>query len=62
MTAFKIVSAAYTIGKSDTNEDAFFFTDRGFGIADGVSGWQDFGISSEAFSNELMSNCKSEIE
>ena len=35
---------------------------RGFGVADGVSGWNDFGFSSEAFSHELMNNCKSEIQ
>ena len=35
--------------------------DRGFGVADGVSGWIDFGFSSEAFSHELMDNCKKEI-
>ena len=57
-----IVSSAFTIGKSKTNEDAFFVMDRGFGVADGVSGWIDFGFSSEAFSHELMDNCKKEIE
>ena len=57
-----IVSAAHSIGKSKTNEDAFFISDRGFGVADGVSGWNDFGLSSDAFSNELMENCKLEIE
>ena len=57
-----IVSSAFTIGKSKTNEDAFFIMDRGFGVADGVSGWIDFGFSSEAFSHELMDNCKKEIE
>ena len=57
-----IVSAAHTIGKSKTNEDASFMIDRGFGVADGVSGWNDFGFSSEAFSHELMDNCKKEIE
>ena len=36
--------------------------ERGFGVADGVSGWNDFGFSSEAFSHELMNNCKVEIE
>ena len=36
--------------------------ERGFGVADGVSGWNDFGFSSEAFSHELMANCKNEIE
>ena len=62
MTPLKIISGAYTIGKSDLNEDAYFLMDRGFGVADGVSGWNDFGFSSEAFSHELMNNCKAEIE
>ena len=54
----KIISSAFSVGKSETNEDAYFIAERGFGIADGVSGWVDFGFSSEAFSNELMNNCK----
>ena len=58
-----IVSAAFTIGKTeDANEDAYFISDRSFGVADGVSGWVDFGFSSKAFSNALMSNCKAEVE
>lgn len=61
MSPLKLVSSAYSIGKSDTNEDAYFISERGFGVADGVSGWIDFGFSSEAFSNELMTNCKAEI-
>ena len=31
-------------------------------MADGVSGWNDYGFSSSLFSNGLMDNCKSEIE
>ena len=58
----QIICGAHTIGKSDINEDAYFYLDRGFGVADGVSGWNDFGFSSEAFSNQLMNNCKTEIE
>lgn len=47
----KIVSGAYKIGKvADTCEDAFFITERGFGVADGVSGWNDYGFSSSEFS------------
>ena len=53
-----IVSGAHTIGKTETsNEDAFFISDRSFGIADGVSGWADMGFSSQAFSRQLMKNC-----
>lgn len=57
-----IVSGAHTIGKSETtNEDSYFLTERAFGVADGVSGWLDFGFSSEAFSTELMQLCKDEV-
>ena len=31
-------------------------------MADGVSGWVDFGFSSQAFSIELMKNCYEEIK
>lgn len=34
----------------DSCEDNCFITERGFGVADGVSGWQDYGFSSRAFS------------
>lgn len=57
----EIVSGAHTIGKSHVNEDSYFVTERAFGVADGVSGWLDFGFSSEAFSTELMHLCKEEI-
>jgi len=58
-----LVQGAFTIGKTaESNEDAYFISDRSFGIADGVSGWVDFGFSSEAFSNQLMDNCRNEIE
>lgn len=47
----KIKSAGYSIGKQPDNcEDAFFVCERGFGVADGVSGWNDYGFSSHAFS------------
>ena len=50
-TGISIVSGAFTIGKqAGRNEDAFFVSQRAFGVADGVSGWQDFGFSSEEFS------------
>lgn len=59
----KIVTGGYQIGKNpDSCEDAFFITERGFGVADGVSGWNDYGFSSSAFSMQLMQNCKDEIE
>ena len=58
----KVVSGAYTIGKNENNEDAYFIMDRGFGVADGVGAWLEFGFSSAAFSNELMNNCAKEID
>lgn len=57
-TPLKIKTAGYSIGKQpNNNEDAFFVSERGFGVADGVSGWQDYGFSSHAFSNQLMELC-----
>ena len=54
-----LITAGYSMGKQkDSCEDAYFFTERGFGIADGVSGWNDYGFSSQAFSHELMQFCK----
>ena len=59
----EIVSGAHTIGKNlTTNEDAYFISERSIGVADGVSGWVDFGFSSRAFSNQLMVACQAEIE
>ena len=59
----KIVTGAYQVGKNpDSCEDAFFISDRGFGVADGVSGWNDYGFSSSAFSSQLMQYSKEEIE
>jgi serine/threonine protein phosphatase PrpC len=55
----RIVSGGFLVGKmKDKCEDAFFITDRGFGVADGVSGWNDYGFSSSAFSHELMEHCQ----
>lgn len=48
----RIVTGAFFIGKVPTQcEDAYFITERGFGVADGVSGWNDYGFSSSAFAN-----------
>jgi serine/threonine protein phosphatase PrpC len=59
----KIKTAGYSIGKQpNNNEDAFFVSEKGFGVADGVSGWQDYGFSSHAFSNQLMDLCQRELE
>jgi serine/threonine protein phosphatase PrpC len=48
----RLVTGAYWVGKVEGScEDAYFITDRGFGVADGVSGWNDYGFSSSAFSS-----------
>jgi hypothetical protein len=51
----RLVSGAFQLGKIIDNpeqcEDAYFITERGFGISDGVSGWNDYGFSSMAFSH-----------
>ena len=58
-----MISAAYSIGKSiKNNEDAYFIHENGFGVADGVGGWNDIGLSAKDFSNELMNNCKKAID
>lgn len=59
----KIVTGAFKLGKlPEQCEDAYFITDRGFGVADGVSGWNDYGFSSSLFATQLMENCRLEIE
>jgi hypothetical protein len=58
----KIITGAFQLGKNiDSCEDAYFICSRGFGVADGVSGWNDYGFSSSEFSNQLMNNCRDEI-
>eukprot|EP00826_Nyctotherus_ovalis_P038974 TRINITY_DN3700_c0_g1_i8.p1 TRINITY_DN3700_c0_g1~~TRINITY_DN3700_c0_g1_i8.p1 ORF type:complete len:319 (+),score=90.92 TRINITY_DN3700_c0_g1_i8:205-1161(+) len=42
-------------------EDAHFVTSRALGVADGVSGWSKYGISSCEFSKQIMSNCEDEV-
>lgn len=43
-------------------EDAYFILDRAFGVSDGVSGWNDYGFSSDQFSLQLMSFSQKGIE
>jgi serine/threonine protein phosphatase PrpC len=46
-----IVTGAFKMGKTPFScEDAYFIHPRGFGVADGVSGWNDYGFSSSMFS------------
>lgn len=57
-----LVSGSHQIGKVSERhpkcEDAFFITENAFGLSDGVSGWNDYGFSSDEFSKQLMSNAK----
>ncbi|CAG9324213.1 unnamed protein product [Blepharisma stoltei] len=57
---FQFKSQCASQGKNpETNEDAYFSSRFAIGVADGVGGVKkDFGISSSAFSHELMENCK----
>jgi hypothetical protein len=60
----ELISDGFSISKpSDSGlcEDAYFIGERSFGIADGVSGWNDYGFSSHAFSHQLMGYCLQEI-
>ncbi len=38
-------------------EDAFFLTEVGAGVSDGVGSWGNYGIDSSVFSNTLMKEC-----
>ena len=56
---FKIVSGGYKLGKLPTScEDAYFIHDRGFGVADGVSGWIEYGFHSKGRQVELVEQIK----
>ena len=45
-------------------EDAFFVCENkiGLGVADGVGGWNEFGVNPSLYAKSLMENCKQEIE
>jgi hypothetical protein len=49
-----LVSGGHQIGKINERhpkcEDAYFITENAFGVSDGVSGWNDYGFSSDEFS------------
>jgi len=58
----KLHSAAWVIGKDEgTCEDFFFTTERGVGVADGVSGWSQYGLNAGDFSKVLMQECHKSI-
>ena len=45
---FILLQGACRIGKAVNQcEDAYFLLDRAFGVSDGVSGWNDYGFSSD---------------
>ena len=48
-----LVGDGFMIPKRDKlkSEDAFFVTERGAGVSDGVSSWSNYGIDSSQFSN-----------
>ena len=45
----------------EEGEDACFTCERGLGVADGVSGWENYGINPAAFSRELMNQSEKMI-
>ena len=61
-----LISGGDQIGKVNVKhpkcEDAYFISEGSFGLADGVSGWNDYGFSSDEFSNQLMKNAKELLE
>ena len=61
-----LVSGSHQIGKISKRhpkcEDAYFITENAFGLSDGVSGWNDYGFSSDEFSKQLMQNSKNLID
>lgn len=44
--------------KNTPSEDAYFITEKGVGVSDGVGGWNAYGINSSLFSNNLMLECQ----
>lgn len=59
---FCFIFGARSISKDcRIGEDAHFVTSRALGVADGVSGWSKYGISSCEFSKQIMNNCEDEV-
>jgi len=60
---FRFLFGSKSIPKDNRScEDACFNTERALGVADGVSGWAKYGISSNEFSSQLIKYCASEIK
>jgi hypothetical protein len=57
---FIFIGDAFQIPKNPKgpSEDAFFMTDIGVGVSDGVGSWSNYGIDSSLFSNTLMKECQ----
>ncbi len=56
---FILIQGAHRVGKEvNMCEDAYFYSDRAFGVSDGVSGWNEYGFSSDQFSLQIMINSK----
>jgi serine/threonine protein phosphatase PrpC len=56
------IYGAHSIPKDcRVGEDAYFVTSRALGVADGVSGWSKYGISSCDFSRQIMDHCETEV-
>ena len=60
--SFRFAFAGRSIPRrGSTGEDAFYTTVRSLGVADGVSGWYQYGLDSAEFSRQLMQNCKRSV-
>eukprot|EP01022_Parablepharisma_sp_SALTPOND_P027673 TRINITY_DN672_c0_g1_i1.p3 TRINITY_DN672_c0_g1~~TRINITY_DN672_c0_g1_i1.p3 ORF type:complete len:309 (-),score=30.89 TRINITY_DN672_c0_g1_i1:1844-2770(-) len=60
--SFKFLFGANSIPRRGSRgEDAYFVTSRALGVADGVSGWCQYGIDCSEFSKELMKGCEKSI-
>jgi hypothetical protein len=61
---FIFVGDSYQIAKNagGSSEDAYFITDLGIGVSDGVGSWGSYGIDSALFSNTLMNECSKFIQ
>ena len=58
------VGDAFNIPKyqKEPTQDAFFATDKGVGVSDGVGSWSSYGIDCSLFSRTLMKECQKFIQ
>ncbi|CDW86953.1 UNKNOWN [Stylonychia lemnae] len=61
---FIFIGDGFQISKNQRgpSEDAFFITDIGAGVSDGVGSWTNYGIDCSLFSNTLMRECQKFIQ